>query len=224
MQTPFGRYTPVHSPFQIPLDHPDHPFQQMMRNRPAGAERVIAFGTPPSSADPIQEAFEEADEPADQDDRPLQGPEGSAIRTLLLGLAAFQRELLYQAHAIHLNLTGPNFLPLHALFKSEYEQLLEQFDTSAEFLRILDVTFPLTTQALRLQLSSDFQDLQDIDTNGMLLTYHENLKTLVVAASCIEHCAAEEQMIDIANTMAEFVGAANKTAWMLRSMLCACAD
>lgn len=164
------------------------------------------------------------DEPAEQDDRPLQGPEGSAIRELLMGLAAFQRELLYQAHAIHLNLTGPNFLPLHELFKSEYEQLLEQFDTSAEYLRILDVTFPLTAQALRLKLSHDFRDLVDADTNGMLITYHENLKQLVVTASCVEHCAAEERMIDIANTMAEFVNAANKTAWFLRSMLCACAD
>jgi DNA-binding ferritin-like protein len=173
---------------------------------------------------PTHELGQPIDEPAEQDDRPLQGPDGSAIRTLLLGLAAFQRELLYQAHAIHLNLTGPNFLPLHALFKSEYEQLLEQFDTSAEFLRILDVTFPLTAQALRLALTSDFLDLEDVDTSGMLMTYHENLKRLVIDASCVEHCAAEEQMIDIANTMAEFVGTANKTAWMLRSMLCACAD
>lgn len=159
----------------------------------------------------------------DTDDMPQSQSEGcgdgvSRLVRYLVMLAAVLKELETQAHLIHLNAEGPNFLELHRFLKKRYEKHLEQFDTVAELVRSLDHFMPMCACGLKEQVPS-FQNVTSYDTRSMLMAYYVNIESMGYLAKEIERVAAEVEAPDVQNHMADLTGDAFKTSWFLKALL-----
>jgi DNA-binding ferritin-like protein len=156
------------------------------------------------------------------EERGAEPDEGSArvgrLAGQLVRLAALLKELETQAHLVHVNYESANFLEVHAFLKERYEEHLAQFDQVAELVRTLDHFLPMCSCGLAEALPP-FQHVCSYEGRGMLLTYFANIESLGYLAKAIEQLAAEVEAPDVANVMAEVVGAAFKTSWMLKAML-----
>lgn len=141
----------------------------------------------------------------------------------LIELAAFVKEMETQAHLIHLNYEGQNFLDVHRFLKERYEEHLAQFDLCSEHVRALDFWMPPCSCTLREALCSVcFCNVTSYDGRKQLCTYLTNLDAFAELARSIEPCAQEVGAIDVANSLADFVADAQKAAWMLKAILRGC--
>ena len=79
-------------------------------------------------------AAQEAPQPQAKPKAPGKSKNGDvgAFIQQCISLASYLKELQTQAHLIHLNYEGSNFLGVHAFLKDQYEAHLEQFDALAE--------------------------------------------------------------------------------------------
>lgn len=132
----------------------------------------------------------------------------------LVVLAAFCKELELQAHLIHLNYTGPDFLPLHAFLKEQYQLHQEQFDVLAEFVRTQGAFLPTTNAQLRAALPC-FSEPESPDPLAMVVIYADNLAQQAEMARNLDQSAAAERAIDVVDYAASLVAAANKAIWFL---------
>jgi len=138
----------------------------------------------------------------------------SSLGQQLTVLAAFAKELELQSHLLHLNYCGENFISIHTYLKGRYEAHLEQFDTLAEFVRILGEFLPGSTAAFREVLPS-------LDGEATIEAYVENLRSFSSLAKALEPAAADARAIDVQNFMADLVADAGKAIWFL-SACCGC--
>lgn len=139
----------------------------------------------------------------------------------LIALASFIKELETQAHLIHLNYEGENFLSVHELLKAQYEAHLEQFDATAEFVRAMDAFMPMCACGLK-EVATCFQNVESYDGKQMLVTYLMNLDTLIDKATEVEAWAGRERCVDVQNYMADLVASANKNSWFIKATLRGC--
>jgi DNA-binding ferritin-like protein len=139
----------------------------------------------------------------------------------LVMLASLLKELQTQSHLIHLNYEGANFLEVHAFLKERYKEHLKQFDTVAEEVRSLDHFMPMCACGLK-EAMPPFQNVENYDGRSMLLAYYVNIESMGYLAKEIEQVAAAVGAPDVQNTMAELVGSAFRTSWMLKSILRGC--
>jgi DNA-binding ferritin-like protein len=213
MQTPNG-YTPMRTSFQIPLEHPDHPLQQMRRSGRtdpfALTQEDHARINQTLRAQGLQQALGE------EDDKEDAGPTDCLCDQLIL-LSAFTHELQMQAHLLHLNYVGSNFLAVHAFLKGRYETHIEQFDTIAEFVRALGKPMPATHGEL-LAILPAFEHAMST-AECQLSNYSENLAHQACMATALESAAADQRQIDVANYMADLVADANKNQWFITATL-----
>jgi DNA-binding ferritin-like protein len=152
---------------------------------------------------------------------PCQGDGVAQLAKHLVMLASLLKELETQSHLIHLNYEGSNFLEVHAFLKERYEEHLEQFDTVAEEVRSLDHFMPMCACGLK-EAMPPFQNVESHEGRSMLLSYYVNIESMGYLAKEIDQVAAEVGAPDVQNTMAELVGSAFKTSWMLKSILRGC--
>jgi DNA-binding ferritin-like protein len=136
----------------------------------------------------------------------------------LVSLSSYLKELETQAHLIHLNYEGCNFIAIHEFLKTQYEGHVVQFDTIAEFVRAMDYWMPMCSNGLREALPC-FQHLECQDGRSMLTTYYQNLDTLIDMIEMIEPMAVEFRALDVANYLADLMGQANKSAWFIKATL-----
>lgn len=127
----------------------------------------------------------------------------------LVVLASFLINLRDQAHLIHLNYIGRDFIPVHTYFKERYEEHLDQFDVIAEYVRAYGKMMPMSVNELRSAYA-------DFNGKECICTYLENVKQLITLTKVIEKTAAEERSIDVANSLAEITAAAGKVEWFVR--------
>lgn len=132
----------------------------------------------------------------------------------LVVLAAFCKELELQAHLIHLNYIGPDFLPLHAFLKEQYQLHQEQFDALAEFVRTQGAFLPTTNAQLRAALPC-FCEPESPEPLSMVATYVDNLAQQAEMARNLDQSAAAERAIDVIDYAAALVASANKAIWFL---------
>jgi DNA-binding ferritin-like protein len=214
-------YAPLHSPFRIPLDHPDHPYQQMRRQQ--DAERgtpgfpLVSSGNP---GDPErieyhhQRAAGEAIE-EDLDEKPAADAECLCQHLTLL--AAFSAQLQLQAHLLHFSYRGSNFISIHGLLKEGYERHLQEFDSLLEAVQMMGHDTPATHKEL-LKILPAFEHAMSTD-NCQLSNYRENLLQQRKLAQEVEKEAQEAREIGIANMLAEIDAAAAKAAWFIAATL-----
>lgn len=152
--------------------------------------------------------------------RPSDGVGVEPLIGQLINLARMLKALESQSHLVHLNYVGTgNFLAVHEFLKGQYEAHLEQFDTTAEFVRALGVPFVATVKELHAP-PEGFKDLvADCGCEGMLQTYWANLQATIAMAQQLEPLAQKARAIDVANWCAEVVGASSKACWFLRATL-----
>jgi hypothetical protein len=145
-------------------------------------------------------------------------PSCQELACALLKLAAWCKRLENQAHLVHVNYTGANFLAVHPYLGERYEEHLEQFDQVLELLRMLDYWAPLSDTDL-IEITPDFKCLCGTEGNGLLSKYRENIE----AANCLtketEALATDARAIAVANTMAEISGQLEKVRWFLGATL-----
>lgn len=132
----------------------------------------------------------------------------------LVVLGAFCKELELQAHLVHLNYSGSNFLSIHTFLKSQYEQHLGEFDALAEFVRIYGGTLPASNAQLRATLPS-FCDCESSSPAEMVEAYIKNLMLQGEMARNLDATAAAARAIDVVDYAAQLAASAGKAIWFL---------
>lgn len=149
--------------------------------------------------------------------RSKNGDVGAFIQQCI-SLCSYLKELQTQAHLIHLNIEGANFLGLHGFLKGQYESHLEQFDTLAEFIRSMDYLLPLCSKGLA-DASPGIQHCTSYKNTEMLAVYYKNLEELGMKTKKLEPVAAKVGAIDIQNYLSDLCGQAFKAAWQIKAVL-----
>lgn len=127
--------------------------------------------------------------------------------------------LYMKTYAIHWNYTGANFFSVHKLTEIQYSELAEAVDEIAERLRALGHTAPISLEGIL-----ESSDLKEIGSGKMssgamleeLARGHDLLaKRAKEAADATDECDD-----DFSNDMMiGRMGAHEKAAWMIKSML-----
>jgi starvation-inducible DNA-binding protein len=132
----------------------------------------------------------------------------------LIVLSAFCKELELQAHLIHLNYRGPDFLSLHAFLKTQYQLHQEQFDTLAEFVLTSGALMPPTATELHSVLPS-FDEVNSTSPDAIVAVYANNLALQGEMARNLDAAANAARAIDVAHYAAELVASSSKAVWFL---------
>ncbi len=135
-----------------------------------------------------------------------------------ISLCSYLKELQTQAHLIHLNHEGSNFLGVHAFLKDQYEAHLEQFDTLGEFIRSMDYLLPTCSRGLA-EAGTQFNHCTNYKGTEMLAVYYKNLEELGMKTKKLEPIAAKIGAIDIQNYLSDLCGQAFKAAWQIKATL-----
>jgi DNA-binding ferritin-like protein len=162
---------------------------------------------------PEEDEADETPEPPTGEELARTEPEGLTIQLTIL--ASFLDAIRLEAHLLHLNYTGANFLSIHGFAKEQYQTHLESFDTACEHVRALGGCLPSTVADMRNVLPCYEQ--KDCGCVESLEGYRQNLLRLVCMCKKIEK--ASGCAIDVANSMAEIVAHANRSAWFLSATL-----
>ena len=126
--------------------------------------------------------------------------------------------LYLKTHMFHWNVEGPNFNDYHAFFATVYEDLFDQSDVLAEFIRQLGEKAPgslsVYAQQSLIKDEEGFPSATEMfekllaDTQTMLTLYQQ-----------LYDAAEEVNEHQISNYAADRLAAHKKTAWMVRSIL-----
>ena len=143
----------------------------------------------------------------------------SGMAQQLLVLASTVKETQLQAHLIHFNYEGTNFLSVHQFLKEEYDELLEEFDKIGEYVRSMDYMMPMCACGLKDMMHKSFQNVSSYDGREMLATYLMNLELVCEIAMKVEETATELRALDVAHYLAELCGKVSKAAWMVKATL-----
>ena len=159
-------------------------------------------------------------QPQDKPKAPAKSKNGDvgAFIQQCISLASYIKELQTQAHLIHLNYEGSNFLGVHRFLRKQYEAHEDQFDKLGEFIRSMDYLMPMCSKGLA-NAGPGIQHVASYKGTDQLAVYYKNLEELGMKTKKLEPIAAKVGAIDIQNYMAELCGEAFKTAWMIKSTL-----
>lgn len=142
----------------------------------------------------------------------------TAIAEGLSRVLADNYTLYLKTHNYHWNVTGPSFPQLHIMFEEQYRELWAATDTIAERMRALGAKAPGTYGQLS-KLTSIHEDNDLPSANQMvanLVKGNEQLSKISREVFSIAEAAEDEATCDL---LTERMTAAEKAAWMLRSIL-----
>lgn len=124
--------------------------------------------------------------------------------------------LYYISHAAHVNVVGRNFQSDHALFAGIYEDLQEQIDVYAEFLRTIDGFMPykLTSVVKDSVVSVGI----DKDCDFIQYISKEN-KAMIDCLELLYEEAEKANELGLSNYVQDRLVAHKKFAWMLKASL-----
>ena len=126
----------------------------------------------------------------------------------------------YQFHAMHINVTGRNFVSDHKLLDRVYSDAQEHIDSIGEILRTLQVKVPSTLADVISGASIQEQDTEYYTADEMLqLALELTDKLISCYRELIEECGTDTDCAHISNFAQDRVAAHEKLAWMLRSTL-----
>jgi len=127
--------------------------------------------------------------------------------------------LYLKSHNYHWNIEGPNFPQYHDFLNTFYTQVFAQIDPIAEHIRYLDSYAPGSMERF-LELA-DIEEAVDVIPSSMdMMTQlkSDNDRFIVHLRAGV---AAAEQANEpaVGNFLQELLGAHQKKAWMLRSII-----
>jgi len=127
--------------------------------------------------------------------------------------------LYLKSHNYHWNIEGPNFPQYHDFLNNFYNDVWLQTDSIAEHLRYLDVYTPGSMERF-LELS-DIQEAVDVIPTAMAMMQHlkdDNDRFIIhLRAGIVAANQADEPAVG--NFLQDLLGAHQKKAWMLRSII-----
>jgi len=142
----------------------------------------------------------------------------TAIADGLASVLADTYTLYLKTHGYHWNVTGPLFNTLHLMFETQYNELWMAMDEIAERIRALGLYAPGS--------GGDFAKRANIaeadgvpEANAMIADLakgHERLAKTAREAFPAAEKSNDQPTMDL---LTQRMNAAEKTAWMLRSML-----
>jgi len=124
----------------------------------------------------------------------------------------------YRAHVAHVNITGRNFYSDHKLLQKVYENLQDQIDTLAEFLRSVETFMPESLGDV-LDLTAIGDDMVMGDSDALLRLVCEDLQTLVALYRELETEATDAGQDQIANFAQDQETVLTKQIWMITSTI-----
>jgi starvation-inducible DNA-binding protein len=125
--------------------------------------------------------------------------------------------LYVKTHAFHWNVEGPNFAPLHELFRQQYEEIWASIDLTAEQIRALDAYAPMSMErflTLSRILSAAPAPVSAPDMVLELMADHEVMREVLLEAIAAAQSAGEEGVLDY---LSGRLDAHSKHRWMLRA-------
>jgi starvation-inducible DNA-binding protein len=124
--------------------------------------------------------------------------------------------LYYLSHVAHVNVVGRNFQSDHELFGGIYEDLQEQIDAYAEFLRTIDAFMPFSLKSVLKDSVVSVQLDKDCDFIQCILD--EN-KTMIDCLQLLYEEAEKAGECGLSNYVQDRLVAHKKYAWMLKATL-----
>ncbi len=121
----------------------------------------------------------------------------------------------YRAHGFHWNVTGVNFVQLHDLFGSVYEDLDGSIDPIAENLRKLGAPAPARLTDF-LALSDIAEPVAPTEANAMVGDLVDSLEALLGCLVEAAESADEANQQGILNFLADRIDITQKWLWQLR--------
>jgi len=127
--------------------------------------------------------------------------------------------LYLKSHNYHWNIEGSNFPQYHDFLNGFYNEVFAQTDLIAEHIRYLDVYTPGSMERF-LELS-DIEEAVDVIPSPMVMM--QNLKSdndrfiVHLRAGIVAANQADEPAVS--NFLQDLLGAHQKKAWMLRSII-----
>lgn len=149
----------------------------------------------------------------------LNEPERVRIAERLNVLLANEYLLYTKTLKHHWNVTGPLFGPLHALFNSQYEELLEVADRVAERVRALGFKSLGTAQEFLDKAHIAEQPGFYPDALGMVQDLLEGYELIIRQLRHDIALTAEINDMGSNNFLSDLLEKHEKTAWILRSHL-----
>ena len=127
--------------------------------------------------------------------------------------------LYLKSHNYHWNIEGPNFPQYHDFLNTFYTEVFAQIDPIAEHIRYLDSYVPGSMERF-LELS----DIEgEVDNIPSALSMMQNLKydndRFIVHLRAGVAAAEQANEPAVGNFLQELLGAHQKKAWMLRSII-----
>ena len=126
--------------------------------------------------------------------------------------------LYLKTHMFHWNVEGSNFAEYHAFWSDIYEDLFDQTDTLAEFIRQAGEYAPGS-----LSVYKDISEVRDEDgfpkAEQMFTQFLLDNQTMIRLYEELYHAAEETHDHQISNYAADRLGAHKKHAWMARSIV-----
>jgi starvation-inducible DNA-binding protein len=126
--------------------------------------------------------------------------------------------LYLKTHNFHWNVTGANFVTLHALFEEQYQALAVAVDDIAERIRALG--FPAPGSYSQFSELSSIRDETGVpSTREMLEQLLQGHETIILTARAMFTKTNEAGDAVTEGLLVDRLEAHEKTAWMLRSLL-----
>lgn len=127
-------------------------------------------------------------------------------------------EVYYRTHVSHVNTVGRNFYSDHKLLQKIYEELQDNIDTQAEFLRTLRTLMPESIGTV-LELSATGDRNASGDADELLQGVYDDLEVMIDLYQQLNEVADEEQHDEIANYAQDQMRSLRRFCWMIRSTL-----
>ena len=118
----------------------------------------------------------------------------------------------------HWNVEGSNFISLHTLFETQYNDLFVAVDTIAERIRALGEKAPGSYGEFK-KLASASEGNSGFDATQMLADLHSNnvaLSAQLAKALAVADKAGDDSTVDL---LTQRITVHDKAAWMLRASL-----
>jgi starvation-inducible DNA-binding protein len=151
-------------------------------------------------------------------DTGLRDEDRARITDGLAHLLADTATLYFKTHGYHWNVTGPLFTSLHNLFEEQYRELYGSIDVVAERIRALGHRAPGSYRELAKLTSVPEAEGTPGATEMVedLALGHEQVARTARELLPVADQAGDQPTVDLLSAR---VGAHEKAAWMLRSML-----
>ena len=124
-----------------------------------------------------------------------------------------------KTHGFHWNVTGPMFNTLHLMFMEQYTELWTALDEIAERIRALGVPAPFGSTLSALASLEDSSSLTPAAMQ-MVRELVEGHEAVARTARSVFSMADEANDQPSADLLTQRLQIHEKTAWMLRSLLC----